>query len=102
MGGRLDDYILAHQPPPPPEEGEEELSDEERLDEMAQGYADLDREVSQRSYTGEGYDDGVSFNQLKKWRDKAEKAFRMELRRQQAQFTVGLKEERPNPIYDDY
>ena len=69
---------------------------------MADGYVELAQDVQHREYTGEHYDDGITTDQLRIARDGSYKAFRKELRRQQAQFTFGMRDKPPSQTYDDY
>jgi hypothetical protein len=67
---------------------------------MHEGYIELHTECSRRAYTGEGYDDGIGYDDLKKMRDRALDAIHKEERRQQAQYTLGMRDKPPKSIYD--
>lgn len=88
---RLEDFILANSPAP-----DDGLTDEVRLDEMREGYQDLDQDVSWRDYEGEVYNDGQYTEDLRKARDSARDQLRREERRQLAQYTFGMRTKPPS------
>lgn len=90
LSSRLEDYILANSPAP-----DDGLTDEQRLDEMREGYRDLAEDVGWRDYRGEDYDDGQYTEDLRKTRDAALDGLRLEERRQWAQYTFGMRKKPP-------
>nr|WP_181391866.1 hypothetical protein [Pseudonocardia dioxanivorans] len=64
----LIDYIVAHEPPPFDDPDGGPLTDEERLEEMERGIAELSSEIDTRYFTGETYDDGVEVKDMERWR----------------------------------
>lgn len=99
----LEDYILAHEPPNTEDEDPDHpLTDDERLREMADHFVSEYQDVLRRDYTGEDYDDGLTTEQVRKFRDNAYESLQKELRRQKAQFRFGMRDKPPDPRYDEY
>jgi hypothetical protein len=86
----LEDYILAHGPAP-----DDGLSDEERLIEWHWRQSELDADVTYRTFTGEGWDDGTNTEDLRKARDEEREALEREERRQHARFIFGMRDKPP-------
>lgn len=89
---RLGNYILANEPAP-----DDGMTDEERLTRLREGLQELESDVSYRLFSGEGYDDGISTEDLRKTRDKTREELDREERRQQAKFDFGMRDKPPDP-----
>jgi hypothetical protein len=68
-----------------------------RLRELRQGFYELDGDLSRRYYYGEGHDDGMSTDDVRQVRDRAQAATHREERRQQAQYDFGRRPKPPEP-----
>jgi hypothetical protein len=79
IGNLLIDYMLANSPNP-----DDGMTDEERLDDLREGLAEVTRDIDYRYFTGETYDDGIGVEELERSRDGARRDLSREERRQAA------------------